>query len=143
LRPSNGPILDLVAPIRPLQLCADGGYQLRFRSLEGTPNYGPRQLCSPWFCVRVPEQSGIRGRTVCDRAERSDGVSGLSGRIWRYLANFILGWSGVRGRTVCDRAKLCGLYPNNLAMCGATWVVCAWTCIWWNDPAKYVGRSML
>jgi hypothetical protein len=39
----NGPILDLIAPIRPLQLCADGGYQLRFRSLEGTPNYGPRQ----------------------------------------------------------------------------------------------------
>ena len=35
--------LTLVAPIRPLQLCADGGYQLRFRSLEGTPNYGPRQ----------------------------------------------------------------------------------------------------
>jgi hypothetical protein len=43
-RPLNGPILDLIAPIRPLQLCADGGYQLRFRSLEGTPNYGPRQL---------------------------------------------------------------------------------------------------
>jgi hypothetical protein len=38
----TGPILDLIAPIRPLQLCADGGYQLRFRSLEGTPNYGPR-----------------------------------------------------------------------------------------------------
>jgi hypothetical protein len=44
--PSNGPILDLVAPIRPLQLCADGGYQLRIRSLEGTPNYGPRQSYS-------------------------------------------------------------------------------------------------
>jgi hypothetical protein len=41
--PLNGPILDLIAPIRPLQLCADGGYQLRFRGLEGTPNYGPRQ----------------------------------------------------------------------------------------------------
>jgi hypothetical protein len=27
-----------------LQLCADGGYQLRIRSLEGTPNYGPRQV---------------------------------------------------------------------------------------------------
>jgi hypothetical protein len=40
----NGPILDLIAPIRPLQLCADGGYQLRFRGLEGTPNYGPRQI---------------------------------------------------------------------------------------------------
>jgi hypothetical protein len=31
-----------IAPIRPLQLYADGGYQLRFRSLGGTPNYGPR-----------------------------------------------------------------------------------------------------
>jgi hypothetical protein len=36
--------LTLIAPIRPLQLCADGGYQLRFRSLGGTPNYGPRQV---------------------------------------------------------------------------------------------------
>jgi hypothetical protein len=25
----SGPSLDLIAPIRPLQLCADGGYQLR------------------------------------------------------------------------------------------------------------------
>jgi hypothetical protein len=39
----SGPSFDLIAPIRPLQLCADGGYQLRFRSLGGTPNYGPRQ----------------------------------------------------------------------------------------------------
>jgi hypothetical protein len=30
----NGPILDLVAPIRPLQLCADGGYQLRLGVLR-------------------------------------------------------------------------------------------------------------
>jgi hypothetical protein len=28
-----------------LQLYADGGYQLRIRRLEGTPNYGPRQYC--------------------------------------------------------------------------------------------------
>jgi hypothetical protein len=42
--PLNGPILGLIAPIRPLQLCADGAYQLRFRGLEGTPNYGPRQI---------------------------------------------------------------------------------------------------
>jgi hypothetical protein len=33
-------------PIRPLQLYADGGYQLRIRRLEGTPNYGPRHLGS-------------------------------------------------------------------------------------------------
>jgi hypothetical protein len=31
----------------PLQLCADGGYQLRIRSLEGTPNYGPRHFACP------------------------------------------------------------------------------------------------
>jgi hypothetical protein len=31
-------------PIRPLQLYADGGYQLRIRRLEGTPNYGPRHF---------------------------------------------------------------------------------------------------
>jgi hypothetical protein len=30
-------------PIRPLQLYADGGYQLRIRRLEGISNYGPRQ----------------------------------------------------------------------------------------------------
>jgi hypothetical protein len=41
--PLNELIPDLIAPIRPLQLYADGGYQLRIRSLEGTPNYGPRQ----------------------------------------------------------------------------------------------------
>jgi hypothetical protein len=33
-RPLNGPILDLIAPIRPLQLCADGGYQLRLGVLR-------------------------------------------------------------------------------------------------------------
>jgi hypothetical protein len=27
-----------------LQLYADGGYQLRIRRLEGTPNYGPRHI---------------------------------------------------------------------------------------------------
>jgi hypothetical protein len=29
-----------------LQLYADGGYHLRIRRLEGTPNYGPRQQVS-------------------------------------------------------------------------------------------------
>jgi hypothetical protein len=46
--PSNGLIPDLIAPIRPLQLYADGGYQLRIRSLEGTPNYGPRHKDTNW-----------------------------------------------------------------------------------------------
>jgi hypothetical protein len=43
---SCGLIPDLIVPIRPLQLYADGGYQLRIRRLEGTPNYGPRQFCT-------------------------------------------------------------------------------------------------
>jgi hypothetical protein len=34
--PFSGPSLDLIAPIRPLQLCADGGYQLRLGVL-GVP----------------------------------------------------------------------------------------------------------
>jgi hypothetical protein len=32
--PLSGPILDLIAPIRPLQLYADGGYQLRLGVLR-------------------------------------------------------------------------------------------------------------
>jgi hypothetical protein len=32
--PLSGPILDLIAPIRPLQLCADGGYLLRLGVLR-------------------------------------------------------------------------------------------------------------
>ena len=32
----SGPSLDLIAPIRPLQLCVDGGYQLRLGVL-GVP----------------------------------------------------------------------------------------------------------
>jgi hypothetical protein len=69
--PLNGPILGLIAPIRPLQLCDDGGYQLRFRSLEGTLNYGPRQVVSAFrprgvpgptskLSLRVPAQMGRR-----------------------------------------------------------------------------------
>jgi hypothetical protein len=40
--PLSGPSLELIAPIRPLQLCADGGLPAEIRSLGGTPNYGPR-----------------------------------------------------------------------------------------------------
>jgi hypothetical protein len=44
-------------PIRPLQLYADGGYQLRIRRLEGTPNYGPRQLSSHVIGAQAPMPS--------------------------------------------------------------------------------------
>jgi hypothetical protein len=50
-------------PIRPLQLYADGGYQLRIRRLEGTPNYGPRQMGSANYDL-APE--GVRaGSSSC------------------------------------------------------------------------------
>jgi hypothetical protein len=42
--PRGDGALTCIAPIRPLQLCADGVYQPSIRSLGGTPNYGPRQL---------------------------------------------------------------------------------------------------
>jgi hypothetical protein len=46
LCPLSGPSLDLIAPIRPLQLCADGVYQLRLGvlgvSLIMVPDSSPR-----------------------------------------------------------------------------------------------------
>jgi hypothetical protein len=44
----SGPSLDLIAPIRPLQLCADGGYQLRLGVL-GVP------------LIMVPDNSQLIG----------------------------------------------------------------------------------
>jgi hypothetical protein len=61
--PLNGPILYLIAPIRPLQLCADGGYQLRFRGLGGTPN-----LWSPTLCVCCS------ARTIVSPAHRHQSI---------------------------------------------------------------------
>jgi hypothetical protein len=60
----NGLIPDLVAPIRPLQLYADGGYQLRIRSLEGTPNYGPRQKACE--CSNLVEDQIIQAYKFLD-----------------------------------------------------------------------------
>jgi hypothetical protein len=49
-----------------LQLYADGGYQLRIRSLEGTPNYGPRQVRQPRNpTVRVLKILTVGALTSC------------------------------------------------------------------------------
>jgi hypothetical protein len=61
--PLNGLIPDLIAPIRPLQLYADGGYQLRIRSLEGTPNYGPRHYLTTKENFKV-SPAGTPARTT-------------------------------------------------------------------------------
>jgi hypothetical protein len=49
-----------------LQLYADGGYQLRIRRLEGTPNYGPRQEYSV-YAVKfywLPTRNGVNIRSA-------------------------------------------------------------------------------
>ena len=54
-----------------MQLYADGGYQLRIRRLEGTPNYGPRQWATlgrkqtvkeSWDAVKVLRIGDDRAR---------------------------------------------------------------------------------
>jgi hypothetical protein len=51
--PLSGPSLDLIAPIRPSQLCADGGYQLRLRVLGVPLIMVPDTIRSE--CMRVYE----------------------------------------------------------------------------------------
>jgi hypothetical protein len=69
--PSNRLIPDLIAPIRPLQLYADGDYQLRIRSLEGTTNYGPWQHAAT-FTRRLRDPPVSERRQVCMYAENRD-----------------------------------------------------------------------
>ena len=57
-------------------------------------------------------RSGVRGQIVRDRAERSECVSGLFGRIWCCLGSSVLGWFGVRGRMVRDLVELFGVVPG-------------------------------
>jgi hypothetical protein len=96
--PSYGPVPDLIAPIRPLQLYADGGYQLRIRSLEGTPNYGPRQ--GP---TRQQEESPEKVWTIhCDgvwchtRAGAVAIITSPTGVKYRYAARLSFALESVR-----------------------------------------------
>jgi hypothetical protein len=65
-----------IAPIRPLQLCADGVYQLRFRSLGGTPNYGPRHE------YILPLKAHTRGEIDWDNKHEPTCVRGSAQSIW-------------------------------------------------------------
>jgi hypothetical protein len=74
-----------------------------------------RELCilySSWFCVHIPRRSGVRGQTVCDWAERSECIFGLSGRIWCCLGSSVSERSDVRGQTVHDLVKLSEVVPR-------------------------------
>jgi hypothetical protein len=70
-RPLSGPSLDLIAPIRPLQLCADGSHQLRLGVL-GVP------------LIMVPDSS----------PRASKGVLILA---WRLLSHFFARGSAFLG----------------------------------------------
>jgi hypothetical protein len=96
---------------------------------------------APGSVYAYPDSPRVRGRTIRDRTERFDGISGLFGRIWCCLGSFVPGPSVVRSRTVRDRSNGPGLYLNDPAMYGATWVVCAWTRVESDGPTKYTGRS--
>jgi hypothetical protein len=79
-----------------LQLYADGGYQLRIRRLEGTPNYGPRHIYKKILLA------SIWGQTL--------GMYLLGCSLWER------GWSTAQGRTVRNLAARTGLLcvtPNS------------------------------
>jgi hypothetical protein len=60
--PLSGPSLDLIAPIRPLQLCADGGYQLRLGVL-GVPLIMVPDNLDGNNCLSLKERSCTCGST--------------------------------------------------------------------------------
>jgi hypothetical protein len=122
--PSNGLIPDLIAPIRPLQLYADGGYQLRIRSLEGTPNYGPRHYSSPMCC---PTQ--VWGGTVMSRYYLSNLFAYSDGGTTSFC--LLTCWSGRYGRRGCNpKRPLCIIVLSNSYI------------IWSQDPVTYIGLEV-
>jgi hypothetical protein len=66
----SGPSLDLIAPIRPLQLCADGGYQLRL-GLLGVPLILVPDRVQNKGAKETKENPGLADRTVrCTRVDQ-------------------------------------------------------------------------
>jgi hypothetical protein len=92
----SGPSLDLIAPIRPLQLCADGGYQLRFGVLgvplimipDSSPRASKGVLILAWrllshFFARGPAFLGcVLFRWVRASAPTGCSPRGLGGVVW-------------------------------------------------------------
>jgi hypothetical protein len=71
--PLSGLSLDLIAPIRPLQLCADGGYQLRLGVL-GVPLIMVPDTFFDYKCLKNnngEEESDLRTRAQRTRAKLS------------------------------------------------------------------------
>jgi hypothetical protein len=69
-------------------------------------------LCNSRFCICILGRSRVRGRTVHDRAQWSEGISGLSGHIWCFLGGFVPGPSVVRDRAIRDWAEWSRVVPG-------------------------------
>jgi hypothetical protein len=92
--PLNGPILDLIAPIRSLQLCADGGYQLRLGVLR-VP------------LIMVPDSSPRASKGVLILAWRL--LSHFSARGPAFLGCVLFLWVRASAPAVCSPRDLGGV----------------------------------
>ena len=73
------------------------------------------ELCvlrSSRLCVCISGRSGVRGRMVRDLAKWSEGISGLSSRIWCYVGSLVPRPSVVKNWTVRDRAEWSRAVPG-------------------------------
>jgi hypothetical protein len=90
----SGPSLDLIAPIRPLQLCADGGYQLRLVVL-GVP------------LIMVPDSSPRASKGVLILAWRL--LSHFFARGPAFLGCILFQWVRVSAPAGCSPRGLGGV----------------------------------
>jgi hypothetical protein len=88
-RPLCGPILDLIAPIRPLQLCANGGYQLRLGVLR-VPLIMVPDICGIQGCRYVRLVEGfVAARSVRRLDPRISGNRRISSRLRRRSSSLV------------------------------------------------------
>jgi hypothetical protein len=71
-------------------------------------------LRSSRLCARIFGRSGIRGRMVRDLAKRSEGISGLSSRIWCYVGSLVPRPYVVKNWTVRDQAEWSRAVPGRI-----------------------------
>jgi hypothetical protein len=75
------------------------------------------ELCvlrSSRLCVCISGRSDVRGQMVRDLAKRSEGISGLSSRIWCYMGSLVPRPSIVKNWTVRDRAEWSRAVPGRI-----------------------------
>ena len=128
----SGPSLDLIAPIRPLQLCADGGYQLRLGVLgvplimvpDSSPRASKGVLALAWrlsshFFARGPAFLGC----ILFRWVRASAPAGCSPRGLGGVVSLLRGLNALRNASAglvvpsCELAvaRVYGRVPSSRA----------------------------